>query len=550
MFTWIRSLGREIRGRLTHPEKVDIFRLPVVVRSRAGIRIDEDTALRFSAVWAAVSYISQTIAGLGWRVYRRRASGGKEELPNEPASRLLHRSPNPEITPFVFREVLLAHALTWGNGYAEIERDRMGRPLALWPISPDRVTVERDDQGIAYIITQQDGQDAVLRPHQMFHLRGLGFDGLVGYSVIQMAAQTVGLGLGTERFGAAWFGNGSRPAGVFTTPNPLSDKARARLREAIEITHRGPDNAGGTMLLENGMTWVPIGIPPEDAQFLETRKFQVSEISRWYNIPPHKLRDLERATFSNITEQQIEAVQDCILPWTIRLEQEANMKLLSARSPSAYTKMKLSGLLRGDTKTRFEAYKTGLLNGWMSPDEIRELEDMNPLPGGQGKIYLVPGNEVPLDRAGEQMVSDQPALPAGNDVADGESEQPARDFRPLLLDCAQRLVKIEIDRVKREAGKRHTPEAFRDRLAAIYDDLANRAGAIFAAPLATAQPGRAEMQAETVRGLLALHAARSLERGTAAYKTGQIDEWISDLRANRPDRWATELLTALTVGGL
>lgn len=542
MFMWLRSLGRELRARLTGPERPDIFRLPVVVRAKSGIRVDEDSALRYSAVWAAVSYISQTIAGLSWRVYRRQASGGKVEQPNEPAATLLHNAPNHEITPFTFRETMLAHTLTWGNGYAEIERNNAGTPLALWPITPDRVCVDRDLRGnIIYVVSQSGVADVALPASKVFHLRGLGFDGLVGYSVIQMAAESIGLGLGTEQFGSSWFGGGSKPAGVFTHPKALGDKARARLKESFADA-----KSGRTLILEDGMSWQQIGIPPEDAQFLETRKFQVSEISRWYGVPPHKLGDLEKATFSNITEQQIEAVQDCILPWAIRLEQEANAKLLPAgRHTTLYTKINLAGLLRGDMKTRYEAYKTGMLNGWLSPDEIRELEDMNPLPRGQGKVYLVPMNEIPLDQIGKEPerkpVPAEPD-PEPTDPKPDPTEPRHVDFGPLLLDYSRRLVRQEANRIESAAKKFRSAEAFRSWLAEFYVEFVGHAIETFTVPLQTIADGDIEAQHGAIRATVAQHVAQATERAIAAHKAGEIGEWASQLEANRPGEWANELL--------
>lgn len=326
----------------------------VAMPTDSGIPVSEQTALTYSAVFGCVRIISETLACLAWHVYER-VGDTRERRANHPAERLLHRRPNPEMSAFDFRQTLQAHVLTWGNGYAEIERNYLGQPIALWPITPDRVTPRRDDRRqIVYEVSpgpDQPGPPRTIPADQMFHVHGLGFDGLCGYSPIRLAAQSIGLGLAAERFGATFFGNGARPGAVLEHPEGLTDQGRKHLKESIDEFRRA--GANRTMILEHGTTWKTIAVEPEAAQFLESRKFQVQEICRWFRVPPHKLADLERATFSNIEHQSIEFVTDAIMPWVCQWEQEADAKLfLPEEADTYFAKIRLHSLLRGDSQQR------------------------------------------------------------------------------------------------------------------------------------------------------------------------------------------------------
>lgn len=399
-----------------------------VIRVRipnAGLWIDENNALTLSAVWACVRIISETLASLPWRLHLRRSDGGSDMLIAHPIDQLIHLRPNREMTANTFIEGMQAWALTWGNGYAEIERNLQGEPVALWPIEPHRVRVERDAlENVVYVVKNGAKDDVILQQRDVFHLHGLGYNGLAGYSVISLARESMSLGLATERYGAGFFGNSSRPSGVLEHPQTLTDEAADRLRESWEEVHKGSGSSAKTAVLEEGMTWKSIAVPPEDAQFLQTRKFQVEEIARWYRVPPHKIAQMERSTFSNIEQQAIEFVTDTIVPWASRWEREADWKLLGRQQRSRmFTRYNVNGLLRGDTENRFKAYATGRQWGWLSINDVRRLEDMNPIPDGDD--HLVPMNMVPADQAGRQPESDGgPAVgpPAGGRMAAGNGE--------------------------------------------------------------------------------------------------------------------------------
>lgn len=380
---------------------------------QAGVAVNYDTALTYSAVWRCVNLISQSVAGMPWTVNSRKvgADGARTTVRNytHPVAQLLDTAPNDEADAVTFRETLLAHALTWGNGYAEIERDGANRPVALWMIEPERVRIDRDDSGrLVYIVTNGSyGADTYLAPADVYHLKGLGYDGVTGYSVISMAAKAVGVGLATEQFGASFFENGASFSGVFEHPATLGDQAIDHLRDSLTARHGGPANANKPLILEEGMKWSATSIPPNDAQFLETRKFQISEIARWYGVPLHKLNEMDRSTFSNIEHQSIEFVTDCLMPWVRRLETEANIKLISpANRGRIYTKLNVNGLLRGDMATRGDWYQKMANLGAYSVNDIRELEDMNPVEGGEKRLVQL--NLTTLEKVGEEPPAPEP----------------------------------------------------------------------------------------------------------------------------------------------
>ena len=367
----------------------------------SGKNVNERTAMTVTAVYACVRILAEAIAGLPLHVYRYRPDGGKERVPGHALFRLLHDAPNPEMTSFVFRETLMAHLLLHGNAYAQIIRDGRGQVLSLYPLLPSRMRVDRDKKTgrIVYTYTKEDGPDIPLSWDEVLHIPGLGFDGLIGYSPIAMAKNAVGLALAIEEYGAAFFANGANPGGVLEHPGVV--KNPEQLRESWHGQYGGSGKAHKIAVLEEGLKFHAIGIAPEAAQFLQTRKFQINEIARIFRIPPHLIGDLEKATFSNIEHQSLEFVKYSIGPWVVRWEQALMQTLLLPGEKREYfIKFNLDGLLRGDTKSRNESYATGRQNGWLSANDIRELEDMNRLPDDrEGDAYLVNGNMISISTA-------------------------------------------------------------------------------------------------------------------------------------------------------
>lgn len=372
--------------------------------SSSGKAVTERSAMQMTAVYSCVRILSEAVAGLPLHLYRYNESGGKEKAVDHPLYRLLHDEPNPEMSSFVFRETLMTHLLLWGNGYAQIIRNGRGEVIALYPLMPNKMTVDRDKNGQIYYRYQHSSDEAdtmensavILRPADVLHIPGLGFDGLVGYSPIAMAKNAIGLAIATEEFGAKFFANGATPGGILEHPGTVKDPER--IRESWNRAFGGSGNSGKTAILEEGMKYTPISISPNEAQFLETRKFQINEIARIFRVPPHMVGDLEKSSFSNIEQQSLEFVKYTLDPWVVRWEQSIQRQLLNPDEKSRYfVKFNVQGLLRGDYQSRMQGYATARQNGWMSANDIRELEDLDRIPAEDGgDLYLVNGNMLPL----------------------------------------------------------------------------------------------------------------------------------------------------------
>jgi HK97 family phage portal protein len=359
--------------------------------SYTGKSVTEATALATVAVYACVRILSETLASLPLILYRR-LPRGKERATDHPLYSILHDSPNPEMSAFNFKEALMAHLVTWGNNYAEIEWEDRLTVKGLWPLRPDRIQAVRENENIVYKYNSPTGMVS-LPSYRVLHIPGLSFDGLVGYAPITLAREAIGLSLATEEFGARFFGNGSAPGGALKHPKTMSKEAKENLRKAWNEQHSGLENQHKVAILEEGLDWVKIGIPPNDAQFLETRKFQKNEIASFFHIPPHMIGDLERATFSNIEEQALEFVVYTMRPWLVRWEQAINQKLLNPNERKEYfVEFLVDALLRGNFESRTRGYWQAIQGGWMSPNEVRDLENRNPREGGDE--YLQPVNMV------------------------------------------------------------------------------------------------------------------------------------------------------------
>jgi HK97 family phage portal protein len=377
------------------PQQIRYFMVPA---RHAGVVIDHDSALKFSAVFRAIAFISQTIACLPWMVIREREES-KTKLPGNPIAGLLHQRPNPEMSAFSFRETMVAWALSWGNGFAEIETDGAGRPIALWPISPDRVQVKRNRETmvVEYEVNNYYGGTTYLSPAQIFHLHGLGFDGLVGYSVISLAARSIGLSIAAETCGEDFFSNGLVSTGYLKMPGKLSPERTEKIALELKERFTGAGKRWVPPVFQEGMDWGNMSMRPEDAQMLQTRDFQVSDIARWFGLPPHKLAQLVKTSYASIEMQSIEVVNDALLPWVVRLEQEANYKLFRGQAPGLYTKLNLTSLLRGDNKSRGEFYQMMRNIGVYSANDILRLEDLDPI-GPEGDARIVPLNYTTLEK--------------------------------------------------------------------------------------------------------------------------------------------------------
>ena len=375
--------------------------------STSGKSVTERSAMQMTAVYACVRILAEAIAELPLHLYRYTDAGGKEKAIDHPLYLLLHDEPNPEMSSFVFRETLMTHLLLWGNAYAQIIRNGKGEVVALYPLMPNKMTVDRDEKGQLYYSYQRSNDEAIpdsgkviLKPSDVLHIPGLGFDGLVGYSPIAMAKNAIGMAIACEEYGAKFFANGAAPSGVLEHPGTIKDPSK--VREAWQSQFGGSGNSGKVAVLEEGMKYTPISISPEQAQFLETRKFQINEIARIFRVPPHMVGDLEKSSFSNIEQQSLEFVKYTLDPWVIRWEQSLSRALFSPDEKKNYFfKFNVEGLLRGDYASRMTGYATARQNGWMSANDIRELENLDRIPAEEGgDLYLINGNMLPLGNAG------------------------------------------------------------------------------------------------------------------------------------------------------
>lgn len=437
-----------IAARIAPLRYADVSRVPSSVRTIAGVPITPDTAVTVAAVWACLRYLSQTVAVLPWHVMLRGARGG-EIAATHPIDWMLSHRPSTEWSSFQFRETLTHWALRWGNGYAEIEPDSLGRPFALWPLHPDRVTVcrateaEVDTHGVEialgdlyYEVSNSAGLKTVLSAARMFHIRGFG-EGPVGVNVIAYAAQSIGWARAAQLFGAAFFGNGATPSTVVRNKKALTPAGLARQKAEFDQLYKGPTRQHKTAHLDNDAEVVKIGLNAAESQLIEVHQHLVEEICRWFGVPPHKVAHLLRSTFNNIEHQAIEVVVDSISPWVKRFEDEADYKLFGNQNRRGYyTKINMNALLRGDMKARMEFYKGMRDVGAFSPNRVLELEDEETI-GPDGDIHVMQSQYTTLDRIGEEPAAAVvPATPESPD------EEPPADPDDPETDQAQNVADI------------------------------------------------------------------------------------------------------------
>ena len=370
----------------------------------SGVSVTEQTALCYSAVWAATVFVSSAIASLPCLLFRAIAADDRGREVDDWRYGLLKSRPNPEQDSFIFWQEQAMYLVNSGNCYAEKSYFPTGRVAELWPLPPNRVKPYRDGPGgpVRYEITSETGAKRYADRADVLHVTGqLADDGIVGRGVIRQARESIGLGIATERYGGSFFGNSAVPGGVLEHPGKYNEKAEKNLREGWERMHRGPDKGSRTAVLFEGAKFSSIGIDNDDAQFLQTRQHNVTEIARWYGLPPHILADLTRGTFSNIEQQDLEVVKYCLRFWLVRLERALGHQLLGPEEKDLYWEFLLDAFLRGDTATRTAAFVQQFLNGAMTLNEWRRAENRNRIPGEDGDRHFVPLNLVPLDRAGQ-----------------------------------------------------------------------------------------------------------------------------------------------------
>ena len=407
-------------------------------RAESGERVDERSSLQIATVYACVRLLAETVASLPLHLYRYKDGDGKERAEDHPLYKILYRLPNPEMTSFSFRECMMTHLLLWGNAYAQIVRDGKNEILGLYPMIPQNVEIDRDEHGEIFYIYHayeddkagETGKDYYFKREEVLHIPGLGFNGLVGFSPIGMMKNALGSAIAVEKYGSAFFRNGAQPSGVLEHPSVLKDPQK--VRDAWENVYGGASNAHRVAVLEEGMKYQAISLPPEDSQFLETRKFSVEEICRIFRVPPHLVQSLDHATFSNIEHQGIDFVQHSITPWLVRWEQAIIKDLLLEEEQDVYfPKFNVEGLLRGDYQSRMNGYAVAFSNGFMSPNEIRRLENMDPIPAEDGgDDYYLNGSYVRLKNAGSAYGVNTEGTPPKEDEPDEEEEQETEEEQP------------------------------------------------------------------------------------------------------------------------
>jgi HK97 family phage portal protein len=385
-----------------------------------------DSALMIATFWDCVRVLAEGVASLPLLLYRRLPGGGKDRATDHEMYPVLHDAPNPSMTSFVWRELMMSHLAVWGNAYNEKAYSPSGR-LQLWPIRPDRIEPRwgRDGEKL-YDYLSPLGTRSTLRPGSVFHIPGLSPTGLKGYSPVELHRKTLRTHNAARDFGESTFRNNARPALVLSHPKTLSEGAITRLAGQMDEL-RGSGNAGKTVIMEEGLTMDQVGIPPKDAQYIETRVHEAREIQKMFRMQPHKVGDLERATFSNIEEQNLEHVTDTLRPWMVRIEQEIKLQLLYDE-PDIFAEHLVDGLLRGSAKNRAEALSIRWQHANLNGDEWREIENENPLPDGLGQRYYAPVNYAPVD-----------AAPAPDTTAVGETNQPPQ--LRVIKSAAVRCVK-------------------------------------------------------------------------------------------------------------
>ena len=403
--------------------------LPAPVMS--GVAVTPETSLTFVAVFAAVNVISTDVASLPLRTLRTLRTGGRVRVPAHPTYNLVYLEPNENTTSMRFRQALMGHVLLWGNGYAEIERLKDGTPAALHPLSPKPNDTWAEKNRHGQMVYQIDGGRRSLLPENVVHIAGLGWDGLSGYSPIALARQAVGLGIAAEQFGASFYGNGSSPRGALQVKKRLTPEGIRNLREGWEAVHQGTVNANRTAILEEGTEWKGIGMSPQDAQFLDSRKFQVVEIARLYRLPPHKLGDYSQAHLANLEASNLDYLATTLGPWVEVWEQQFNSKLFTRRERAhgLHVSHDLTALLRGNMQARADYYQRRFMMGSISPDEIREREGDNPIGGPASKTY-VQMQLVPLGTEPKAAITEPGAESTNVETPDDQTPATPKDTPP------------------------------------------------------------------------------------------------------------------------
>lgn len=424
--------------------------------------VSPEQALRVGAVYSCVRVISETVATLPCILYQRTGESTKQRAYEHPLYDRLHDAPNDMLDAVQFFEMITGHAVLRGNAFVHVDFAKSGTIFT--PLHPDKVTVKTADQGrYKYYEYVHEGNRQTIKPQNMIHIMGLSSNGMRGYSVIELAMRAANLANNQEEYASKMFANSASPSGILQHPGQLGDVAAKRLKQDFEAKYAGTENAGTTMLLEEGLEWKQIGLTNEQAQFIESRNFSVTDIARWFRVPPHKIGQLDKATFSNIEHQALEFVTDTIRPWLVRIERAFMNRLFTTTERKQYTiEFLADAVLRGDIKTRHEVYAIGRQWGLYNADECRAKENMNPIPEEKGKIYLHPSNMIDVSKMDEQSKQEpqqqDPKEPESNqheqEPTDPEEDQVEQQQRAI----AQPVIESILRKGFRRRSLQNTPD--------------------------------------------------------------------------------------------
>lgn len=467
----------------------------VVRRSSAGVTVSAESALSAGAVFACVRNLAEDLAKLPLILYKRLEDGKKRET-EDPLYYILHDSPNPESTSFNMRLAVTGMALLRGNGYCEIQRDGYGRCVGLWQMDSKRVQAKRSaTDRLYYELTNKDGSKRNIIAEDVLHIPGFSTDGITGLMLATLGRETIGLAQAVEQFAGTFFGNGALAGNILVHPSKLSDNARRNLKTSFDEQARGPA-AHGTVVLEEGIKVEKTSVDPEASQFIQTRQFSVEDVARWFRMPPHKIGHLLRAAgWSTLEATNADYVIDTLMPWAVRWEQEISRKLLPKQG-DLFAEHLFDALLRGDTLARSQSNQIRWMNGTLSADEWRAMDNLNPLPGGMGKTYFVPANMVPLEKAlkePETETSSEPMPDMPDDADDMDqvdqptdaAEQSAKARRAgmrLFADGLSRLLRKELNAVGRAEVKYTDKQRLSEELAQFYDKFVDEVYEVLIVP--------------------------------------------------------------------
>jgi HK97 family phage portal protein len=485
----------DTKPQASYSDSHDFWYTDLGAISKAGTLVSPETALKISAVYACVKVLAETVASLPLFIYRRRGDGGKDRDASHPLHTRLHYLPNKWQTTYEWREMMMGHVLLRGNAYSEKVRGLDGPSTQLIPKNPDRIKAEQLPNGkIRYTEQQADGTLRTIPQDKMFHLRGLSSDGISGLSVIGLMRESVGVAIATESYASRFFSQNAQPRGVLETDSTLSEEAEDKLARGWKKANAGPDKSHGTAVLQQGLKWHQISISNEDSQFLETRKFQVNDIARWFRVPPHMIGDLDKATYSNIEFQSLDFVVHTLMPWLRRWETAIHRDLIERDKEEYFAEFLVEGLLRGDSKARSEFYASAVQNGWMKRNEVREKENMNPEEGLDD--FLVPMN---MATAGEEGAVGQPAQAA-----------------LIVKDTAARLARKEISEIRKRADRyKENVEGLLASVAKFYDKHAQQIFEALHLPRDIVEKFCDERKAELVSGGIEVLDKWEAERGSS-----------------------------------